>query len=99
MTPDEMKELRELVEFLKENGLNEFEFERGDLKIRLKFVQPMQAAPASALDLARLGQLLSRVGTRRLPPHRESTPWLPRLRRLLLRKQRKPRQQTRNCIL
>ena len=34
MTPDEMKELRELVEFLKENGLNEFEFERGDLKIR-----------------------------------------------------------------
>jgi acetyl-CoA carboxylase biotin carboxyl carrier protein len=59
MTPDEMKELRELVEFLKENGLNEFEFERGDLKIRLKFVQPMQAAPASALDLARLGQLLS----------------------------------------
>jgi acetyl-CoA carboxylase biotin carboxyl carrier protein len=62
MTPDEMKELRELVEFLKENGLNEFEFERGDLKIRLKFVQPMQAAPATALDLARLGQLLSPGG-------------------------------------
>ena len=62
MTPDEMKELKELVEFLKENGLNEFEFERGDLKIRLKFVQPMQAAPASALDLARLGQLLSSGG-------------------------------------
>lgn len=62
MTPDEMKELRELVEFLKENGLNEFEFERGDLKIRLKFVQPMQAAPATALDLARLGQLLSSGG-------------------------------------
>ena len=62
MTPDEMKELRELVEFLKENDLNEFEFERGDLKIRLKFVQPMQAAPASALDLARLGQLLSSGG-------------------------------------
>jgi acetyl-CoA carboxylase biotin carboxyl carrier protein len=59
MTPDEMKELRELVEFLKENGLNEFELERGDLKIRLKFAQPVQAPPASALDLARLGQLLS----------------------------------------
>jgi acetyl-CoA carboxylase biotin carboxyl carrier protein len=58
MTPDEMKELRELVEFLKENDLNEFEFERGDTKIRLKFTQP-QAAPASALDLARLGQLLT----------------------------------------
>ena len=61
MTPDEMKELRELVEFLKENGLNEFEFERGDLKIRLKFTQPQQA-PASALDIARLGQLLSPAG-------------------------------------
>jgi acetyl-CoA carboxylase biotin carboxyl carrier protein len=61
MTPDEMKELRELVEFLKENGLNEFEFERGDLKIRLKFTQPQQA-PASALDLARLGQLLTPGG-------------------------------------
>jgi acetyl-CoA carboxylase biotin carboxyl carrier protein len=61
MTPDEMKELRELVEFLKENGLNEFEFERGDLKIRLKFTQPQQA-PATALDLARLGQLLTPGG-------------------------------------
>jgi acetyl-CoA carboxylase biotin carboxyl carrier protein len=61
MTPDEMKELRELVEFLKENDLNEFEFERGDLKIRLKFTQPQQA-PASALDLARLGQLLTPAG-------------------------------------
>ncbi len=61
MTPDEMKELTELVEFLKENGLNEFEFERGDLKIRLKFTQPVQA-PASALDLARLGQLLTPGG-------------------------------------
>jgi acetyl-CoA carboxylase biotin carboxyl carrier protein len=67
MTPDEMKELRELVEFLKENDLNEFEFERGDLKIRLKFTQPVQAASASALDLARLGQLLT-PGAHGTPP-------------------------------
>jgi acetyl-CoA carboxylase biotin carboxyl carrier protein len=59
MTPDEMKELRELIEFLKENDIGEFEFERGDFKIRLKFAQLSQAAPASALDIARLGQLLS----------------------------------------
>src|ERR1700761_5251242 len=57
MTPDEMKELRELVEFLKENDLNEFEFERGELKIRLKFAQP--AGAASALDISRLGQFLT----------------------------------------
>jgi acetyl-CoA carboxylase biotin carboxyl carrier protein len=59
MTPDENKELKELVEFLKENGIGEFEFERGDLKVRIKFGQPGQATAASALDLARLGQLLS----------------------------------------
>jgi acetyl-CoA carboxylase biotin carboxyl carrier protein len=59
MTPDENKELKELVEFLKDNGIGEFEFERGDLKVRIKFGHPGQATTASALDLARLGQLLS----------------------------------------
>jgi acetyl-CoA carboxylase biotin carboxyl carrier protein len=58
MTPDEISELRELVEFLKENEINEFEFERGEQKIRLKFAQ---AAQVSALDLARLGQLVAPV--------------------------------------
>ena len=59
MTPDENKELKELVEFLKANGIGEFEFERGDLKVRIKFEQPGQGTTASALDIARLGQLLS----------------------------------------
>jgi acetyl-CoA carboxylase biotin carboxyl carrier protein len=45
MTPDELSELKELVEFLKENEINEFDFERGELKIRLKFAQPAPAAP------------------------------------------------------
>jgi acetyl-CoA carboxylase biotin carboxyl carrier protein len=56
MTPDELNELRELIEFLKENEIGEFESERGDQKIRLKFAQPAQV---SALDMARLSQLLS----------------------------------------
>jgi acetyl-CoA carboxylase biotin carboxyl carrier protein len=51
MTPDELSELRELIEFLKENEINEFDFERGELKIRLKFTQPVHAAPAPALGL------------------------------------------------
>lgn len=59
MTPDEMKELRELIEFLKENDIGEFEFERGEFKVRLKFGQLSQSPSASALDIARLGQLLS----------------------------------------
>lgn len=54
MTPDEISELGELVEFLKKNEIGEFEFERGDQKIRLKFAQPAQV---SAIDLARLSQL------------------------------------------
>jgi acetyl-CoA carboxylase biotin carboxyl carrier protein len=59
MTPEEIKELRELIEFLKEYDIGDFEFERGDFKIRLKFGQPVQGSPASVLDIARLGQLLS----------------------------------------
>jgi acetyl-CoA carboxylase biotin carboxyl carrier protein len=62
MTPEEIKELRELIEFLKEYDIGDFEFERGDFKIRLKFGQPAQASPASALDIARLGQLLAPAG-------------------------------------
>ncbi len=59
MTPDEIKELRELIEFLKEYDIGDFEYEHGDFKIRLKFGQPVLGSPASVLDIARLGQLLS----------------------------------------
>jgi acetyl-CoA carboxylase biotin carboxyl carrier protein len=59
MTPDEIKELKELIEFLKENDIGEFDLERDDLKVRIKFGHPSQATAASALDIARLGQLLS----------------------------------------
>ena len=59
MTPDELSELKELVEFLKENEINEFDFERGELKIRLKFAPPVHASSVSGLDLARLSQMLA----------------------------------------
>jgi acetyl-CoA carboxylase biotin carboxyl carrier protein len=62
MTPDEIRELKELIEFLKEYDIGDFEFERGDFKIRLKFGHPAQTHPASALDIARLGQLLAPAG-------------------------------------
>ncbi len=57
MTPDEIRELKELIEFLKENSISEFEHERGEVKVRIKFTPP--AGAASALDLAHLSQLLS----------------------------------------
>jgi acetyl-CoA carboxylase biotin carboxyl carrier protein len=59
MTPDEIKELKELIEFLKENDIGEFDLERGDLKVRIKFGHPAQGTPTSAIDIARLGQLLA----------------------------------------
>jgi acetyl-CoA carboxylase biotin carboxyl carrier protein len=59
MTPDEITELKELIEFLKENDIGEFDFERGDMKVRIKFGHAGHGSPASALELARLGQLLA----------------------------------------
>jgi acetyl-CoA carboxylase biotin carboxyl carrier protein len=54
MNPEEMKELKELIEFLKENKIGEFDLERGDLKVRIKFAQEGASA-----DLASLGRLLA----------------------------------------
>lgn len=54
MNPEEMKELKELIEFLKENKIGEFDLERGDLKVRLKFAQEGPSA-----DLTSLARLLA----------------------------------------
>jgi acetyl-CoA carboxylase biotin carboxyl carrier protein len=60
MKPDDIDELKELIAFLKENEIAEFDLDRGDLKVRLKFasavVQPQ--ASGSNLDLASLARLL-----------------------------------------
>ncbi|HEX6494392.1 MAG TPA: acetyl-CoA carboxylase biotin carboxyl carrier protein [Acidobacteriaceae bacterium] len=47
MNPEEIAELKELIEFLKENGIGEFDLERGDLKVRLKFAAASQPADLS----------------------------------------------------
>jgi acetyl-CoA carboxylase biotin carboxyl carrier protein len=54
MNPEEIAELKELIEFLKENGIGEFDLERGDLKIRLKFAGA--SAPVNLSDLSQLAQ-------------------------------------------
>jgi acetyl-CoA carboxylase biotin carboxyl carrier protein len=53
MKPQDIKDLRELIEFLKQYQVAEFDLERGDIKIRLKFSQATAPA-ASVADLARL---------------------------------------------
>jgi acetyl-CoA carboxylase biotin carboxyl carrier protein len=61
MTEKEMKELRELVEYLKAAGIGEFDLERGDQKIRLKFA----GAQTAAMDTAALSQLLAQASASR----------------------------------
>ena len=40
MKNQDIQDLKQLVEFLKEQDVAEFDLDRGDLKIRLKFTQP-----------------------------------------------------------
>jgi len=60
MKPDDIDQLKELIAFLKENEIAEFDLDRGDLKVRLKFASAVApaAAPASNVDLASLARLL-----------------------------------------
>lgn len=57
MTPEDTQELKDLIEFLKQNNIGEFDLERGDLKVRIKFGH--EAAGASNLDLAQMARLLA----------------------------------------
>ena len=63
MDSNKLKELRELVDFLKENGIAEFDMERTDLKVRIKFAG---AAGASAAEQA-LAQQLAASATGSVP--------------------------------
>jgi acetyl-CoA carboxylase biotin carboxyl carrier protein len=53
MKPQDIADLKQLIEFLKEHGVAEFDLDRGDVKIRLKFLSGAGGA-AGLGDLARL---------------------------------------------
>jgi acetyl-CoA carboxylase biotin carboxyl carrier protein len=55
MEGKDLQELRELVDFLKANGIAEFEMERPDLKVGLKFA----GASSAGVDLSQLAGLLA----------------------------------------
>ncbi len=59
MDGNDLTELRELVEFLRANEIAEFDMERPDLKVRLKFAGAAAAAAAPGLDMAQLGRLMA----------------------------------------
>ena|ERR1700760_3821758 len=58
MDGKDLNELRELVEFLKANGIAEFEMERQDLKVGLKFAGASVPA-ASGVDPTQFAALLA----------------------------------------
>jgi acetyl-CoA carboxylase biotin carboxyl carrier protein len=49
MKPEDIDDLKQLVEFLKENQVAEFALDRGDVKIQLKFTQPVAPAVTHVL--------------------------------------------------
>ncbi|HTV08364.1 MAG TPA: acetyl-CoA carboxylase biotin carboxyl carrier protein [Candidatus Aquilonibacter sp.] len=58
MAADDLQQLRELVEFLKANGIAEFDMERTDLKVRLKFAG-LQAPAPQTMDLSQLASAIA----------------------------------------
>ncbi len=59
MDGNEMKELRELIEFLKANEIAEFDLEQEGLKVRLKFAGTAVEGGGSALDMAQLARMMA----------------------------------------
>jgi acetyl-CoA carboxylase biotin carboxyl carrier protein len=59
MDGNKLEELRELVEFLKANGIAEFDMEQDDLKVRIKFAGEPAAAAAGGFDMAHLSRLMA----------------------------------------
>jgi acetyl-CoA carboxylase biotin carboxyl carrier protein len=53
MKAQDIEDLKQLIEFLKSYQVAEFDLDRGDLKIRLKF-NPTEASSAGTSELARL---------------------------------------------
>jgi acetyl-CoA carboxylase biotin carboxyl carrier protein len=61
MDGNKLEELRELVEFLKANGIAEFDMEQDDLKVRIKFAGEPAAASGGGFDIAQLSRLMASV--------------------------------------
>jgi acetyl-CoA carboxylase biotin carboxyl carrier protein len=53
LNPEDIHDLKLLIEFLKENQVAEFELDRGDLRVRLKFTSP-ETQGTGLTDLAAL---------------------------------------------
>jgi acetyl-CoA carboxylase biotin carboxyl carrier protein len=70
LNPENIEDLKQLIDFLKENQVGEFELNRGDLKVWLKFTQP----EVPGKGLSDLASLLSGAG---VPAQAASAPAAP----------------------
>jgi acetyl-CoA carboxylase biotin carboxyl carrier protein len=52
MKQEDIQDLQQLIEFLKEHGVAEFDLEREDVKVRLKFIQPVAPVVAFSPSVA-----------------------------------------------
>jgi acetyl-CoA carboxylase biotin carboxyl carrier protein len=64
MKPQDIQDLKELIEFLKQYQVAEFDLDRGDIKIRLKFTQP----ETSSLQFSDLARALASAPQASAPP-------------------------------
>src|ERR1039458_1700291 len=66
LAPENTDDLKQLIDFLKENQVAEFELDRGELRVRLKFDRPQALA-------AGLPELASLLAGARTPPVQPGT--------------------------
>jgi acetyl-CoA carboxylase biotin carboxyl carrier protein len=76
MDPNELKDLKDLIEFLKANDIAEFDLEKDGLKVHLTFAvhTPPPAAPAS-LDMVQMARLFAGMQQSQ-PGHAATVPHL-----------------------
>jgi len=67
MDGNNLDELKQLIEFLKANEIAEFDMEREDLKVRIKFAGEAPVA-AAGLDMAQLSRLMASAAPAAVAP-------------------------------
>ena len=73
------KELKELIEFLKEKGIAEFELERGDVKVKVRWATPASAAMPDShyIPVAATPVTVMQAAPASVPPRAEATSTAP----------------------
>ena len=72
MDRNKLEELRELVDFLKANGIAEFDLDQDDLKVRIKFAGEPSAA--GGFDMAQLSRLMASAPAPTTPAYAGTSP-------------------------